>query len=106
MYQLFEIALKTKEIRLEESLNEIRRLNWYPNGLVLVKDDDGLQYVLDLTSFTLQCNISDLFPLSEGGWLPEDFLSREELVNSAITELRKLPFDLEILEIRRTIKHD
>ena len=44
MYQLFEIALKTKEIRLEESLNEIRRLNWYPNGLVLVKDDDGLQY--------------------------------------------------------------
>jgi len=106
MYQLFEIALKTKEIRLEESLNEIRRLNWYPNGLVLAKDDDGLQYVLDLTSFTLQCNISDLFPLSEGGWLPEDFLSREELVNSAITELRKLPFDLEILEIRRIIKHD
>jgi hypothetical protein len=50
--------------------------------------------------------MGELFPISEGKWLPEDFPSREELVNSAIMELRKLPFNLEIHEIRRIIKHE
>ncbi len=106
MYQLFEIILKHKEISLEENLSNIRNLSWYPDGLILVKDDDGLQYTLDLSAFTMKCTVSDLFPIDEGKWSPENFPSREELINSAIAQLNKLPFKLEISEIRRTVKHE
>jgi hypothetical protein len=106
MYQIFEITLKPKEIDLGKNLDKIKTLNWYSNGRNLVKDDDGLQYVLDLHSLSVKCVMSELFPVSEGKWLPEDFPSREELVNSAVTELRKLPINLEISEIRRVIKHE
>jgi len=106
MYQIFEITLKTHEIDVDKNLDKIKRLNWYLNGVTLVKDDNGLQYILDLSDFTLKCVMGDLFPLSEGRWLPEDFSSREELVTSAITKLRELPLNLEICEIRRIIKHE
>jgi len=106
MYQLFEIVLKPKEIDLEGNLDKIRTLNWYSNGMTLVKDDDGLQYLLDLTSLKLKCVTSELFPLEEGKWFPEDYPSREELVNIAIARLQKLPFNLEIDEIRRIVKHE
>jgi hypothetical protein len=106
MYQIFEITLKLKEMALEKNLDKTRTLNWHSNGLTLTKYDDGLQYVLDLYSLSLKCLMGELFPVSEGKWVPEDFPSREELVNSAITELRKLPFNLEIHEIRRIIKHE
>lgn len=106
MYQIFEITLKPKEIDLKNNLDKIKNLNWHFNGAILARDDDGLQYILDLSSLTLKCVMGELFPISEGKWLPEDFPSREELVNSAIMELRKLPFNLEIHEIRRIIKHE
>jgi len=106
VYQIFEITLKPKEIDLKNNLDKIKNLNWHFNGAILARDDDGLQYILDLSSLTLKCVMGELFPISECKWLPEDFPSREELVNSAIMELRKLPFNLEIHEIRRIIKHE
>jgi hypothetical protein len=106
VYQIFEITLKPKEIDLKNNLDKIKNLNWHFNGAILARDDDGLQYILDLSILTLKCVMGELFPISEGKWLPEDFPSREELVNSAIMELRKLPFNLEIHEIRRIIKHE
>ena len=106
MYQIFEITLRSKEIDLERNLNKIKSLSWYSDGLIFAKDDDGLHYILDLSIFRLKCVIGELFPIDEGNWLPEDFPSREELVNSAIAQLRKLPFNLEIDEIRRIIKHE
>ena len=106
MYQIFEITVKAHEIDLDKNLDKMKRLNWYLNGVTLAKDDNGLQYILDLSDFTLKCVMGDLFPLSEGRWLPKDFPSREELVTSAISKLRELPFSLEICEIRRIIKHE
>jgi hypothetical protein len=50
--------------------------------------------------------MGELFPISEGQWLPQEYPSREELVNVAISQLQKLPFDIEIVEIRRVVKHD
>ncbi|MGD0994503.1 MAG: hypothetical protein ABR909_03145 [Candidatus Bathyarchaeia archaeon] len=108
MYQIFEITLKPKEIDLEKNLDKINKLNWHSNGRLLVKDDDGLRYILDLSSLKLKlkCVMTELFPIEEGKWLPEDYPSREEIVNTAITELKKLPFNLEINEICRIIKHE
>jgi hypothetical protein len=106
MYLIFEITLKPKEIDLEKNLDKIKKLNWYCNGRILTKDDDGLQYILDLSSLNLKCIMSELFPIEEGEWLPKDCPSREEIVNTAIMKLKKLPFDLEINEIRRTVKHE
>jgi len=106
MYQLFEITLKPKEIDLEKNLDGINKLSWHSNGRILAKDDDGLQYVLDLSSLKLKCVMTELFPIEEGEWLPKDNPSREEIVNTALTELKKLPLDLEINEIWRTIKHE
>ena len=106
MYLIFEITLKPKEIDLEKNLDKIDKLNWHSNGRLLVKDDDGLQYILDLSFLKLKCVMSELFPIEEGEWLPEDYPSREELVNTTITALKRLPFNLEIDEIRRTIKHE
>jgi hypothetical protein len=87
-------------------LDKLKTLNWYSNGQVLVKDDGGLQYVLDLASLEFKCIMSELFPLEEGKWLPEECPSREELVNTAIARLQKLPFNLEIREVRRIVKHE
>jgi hypothetical protein len=106
MYQLFEIILRRKEINLEKNLTNIKRLGWYSDGYALVREDDSLQYSLDLSAFTLKCTMSELFPLSEGEWSSADFPSREELVNSAVAQLNELPFELEITEIRRTVKHE
>jgi len=106
MYQIFEIKLKPKEIDLLQKLDKINKLNWYSNGGNLVKTDDGLQYILDLSSLTLKCVMGELFPIREGQWLPQEYPSREELVNIAISQLQKLPFNIEIVEIRRVVKHD
>ncbi|MCW4047358.1 MAG: hypothetical protein NWE99_07345 [Candidatus Bathyarchaeota archaeon] len=106
MYQIFEITLKAEKIDLEGNISKIRALSWHSNGSTLVKEDDGLQYILDIPSLTLKCVMSELFPVGEGAWLPEDFPSREELVKSVIKELRKLPFGLEIQEIWRIVKHE
>ena len=106
MYQIFEITLKPKEIDLKNNLDKIKNLNWHFNGAILARDDDGLQYILDLTSFKLKCVMPELFPIEEGEWVPEDNPSREEIVKTAIAELNKLPFSLEITEIRRTVKHE
>jgi len=106
VYEIFEIKLKPKEIDLRQKLDKINKLNWYSNGGNFVKTDDGLQYILDLSSLTLKCIMGELFPISEGQWLPQEYPSREELVNVAISQLQKLPFDIEIVEIRRVVKHD
>jgi hypothetical protein len=106
MYQIFEIKLRPKEIDVEKNLDKLKTLNWYSNGRILVKDDDGLQYILDLYSLTLKCVMSELFPISEGKWLPEEYPSREEIVGTAITQLQKLPFNLEIEEVWRIVKHE
>jgi hypothetical protein len=106
MYQIFEITLKPKEIALKSDDAKIKSLGWYLDDSVLVKEDGGLQYILDLSAFTLKCVMRELFPIDEGKWLPEAFPSREELVNSAMVQLRKLPFDLEVNEVRRIVKHE
>jgi len=105
MYQIFEIKLKPQEINLESNLDKIKRLNWHQNGNVLVKEDDGLRYILDLSSFTFKCVMGELFLIDEGKWLPNENLSREELVTAALTDLEKLPFKPEISEILRIVKH-
>jgi len=106
MYQIFEITLKPKEIDLEKNLDKISKLNWYSNGRNLMKVDDGLQYILDLSCLKVKCVMSEIFPIEEGKWLPEGCPSREELIKTAITELKKLPFNLEIDEIRRIVKRE
>jgi hypothetical protein len=105
VYQLFEIVLKNNGgVNLEGLSSKLKNMGWYLDGCsVLVKEDDGLQYVLDLSAFKLKCIISELFPIDEGKWSPEAFPSREALVNSAIAQLRKLPLNLEIKEVRRII---
>jgi hypothetical protein len=106
MYQIFEITLKPKEINLKSISTKIKSSGWYLDDSVLVKEDDGLRYNLDLSNFTLKCVMSEMFPIDEGKWLPEEFPSREELVNSAMAQLRKLPLNLEINEVRRIVKHE
>jgi len=106
MYQIFEIMLKSKEVDLEKNLDKISILNWYSNGRNLIRVDDGLQYILDLSCLKVKCVISELFPLEEGKWLSEDYPAREETIKTAITELKKLPFNLEIDEIRRIVKRE
>jgi len=106
MYQIFEIKLKPKEIDWRQKLDKINKLNWYSNGGNLVKTDDGLQYILDLSNLRIRCLISELFPLEEGKWSPEDYPAREEMIKAMVTELEKLPFSLEIDEIRRIVKHE
>ena len=105
MYQIFEITLKPQEINLQK-LDKINKLCWYSNGGNLVKTDDGLQYILDLSNLKIKCLIGELFPIEEGKWSPEDHPAREELIMAMMTELRKLPFNLEIDEIQRIVKHE
>ncbi|MCW3996127.1 MAG: hypothetical protein NWE98_08280 [Candidatus Bathyarchaeota archaeon] len=106
MYEIFKIILKPKKIDVEKSLEKLPSLNWYPVDHKIVKDDDGLKYVIDLASFELKCMLGELFPIEIGEWLPKDYPSREELVNSAIGELKKLPFSLEVDRIQRVVKHE
>jgi hypothetical protein len=106
MYQIFEIKLRRKEIDLREKLDEINKLGWHSNGRNLTKTDGWLQYILDLSHFSVKCLVVELFPIEEGNWLPENYPSREEIVRIVITELEKLPFNLEIDEIQRTVKHE
>jgi len=106
MYQIFEIKLKPKEIDLRRKLDEVNRLNWHLNCGRLVKSDDGLEYVLDFSNFRLKCLVSNLFPVEEGEWSPSDYPSREEIVNAAIKELEKLPFNLEVVEVKRLVKNE
>jgi hypothetical protein len=61
---------------------------------------------LDLSHFGVKCLVNELFPIEEGEWLPEDYPGREEIIKTVITELKKLPFNLEIDEIQRTVKHE
>ncbi len=105
MYQIFEIALNSKKIELEKILPKAKVLRWFSNGPALVKEDDGLQYILDLSNFTLRCVISELFPIDEGKWLPVQHSSREDLVNTALSELQKLGLNLEVVDIIRVVKH-
>lgn len=106
MYQIFEIKLKPKEIDLQQKLDEVNKLSWHLNCGKLVKDDDGLEYVLDFSNFRMKCLVSGLFPIEEGWWSPRDYPAREEIVNAAIKELEKLPFNLEVVEVRRFIKNE
>jgi len=106
MYQIFEIKLKPKEIDLQEKLDQINKLNWYSDGRNLVKADARLQYILDLSNFRVTCLAIELFALEEGEWSSEDCPTREEIVKIVIKELEKLPLNLEIDEIQRTIKHE
>jgi hypothetical protein len=106
MYQIFEIKLKPKEIDLRQKLDKINKLNWYSNGGNLVKTDDELQYIFDLSNLRIQCLIGELFPIEEGKWSPEDYPAREEMIKTMMTELEKLPFNLEIDEIQRIVKHE
>jgi hypothetical protein len=105
MYQIFEIKLEPSKLDLEENLGKIGDLNWRPSGLSFVKEDDGLEYILDLSNFTLKCVTGDLFLIDEGSWTPEDNSSREELVKSALKELERLPFKLQVSKIIRNVKH-
>ena len=70
----------------------------------LIKYDDGLQYVLDFSNFSLRCLVGELFVIEEGEWSPLDYPAREEVVNMAIKELGKLPFNFEVVEIERVVK--
>lgn len=106
MYQIFEIKLKPKEIDLQQKLGEVNRLNRHLNCGKLVKDDDVLEYVLDFSNFRLKRLVSNLFPIEEGEWFPSDYPSREEIVNAAVKELEMLPFNLEVVEVKRFVKNE
>jgi hypothetical protein len=104
MYQIFEVKLKPAKIDLRSRLDEVNKLNWYQEDEKLIKYDDGLQYVLDLSDFSLRCLVGELFVIEEGEWTPMDHPAREEVVNTAIKELGKLPFNFEVVEVKRVVK--
>jgi hypothetical protein len=104
MYQIFEVKLKPAKIDLRDKLDEVNKLNWHLNGEKLIKYDDGLQYVLDFSNFSLRCLVGELFVIEEGEWSPLDYTTREEVVNMAIKELGKLPFNFEVVEVERVVK--
>ena len=104
MYQIFEVKLKPAKIDLRNRLAEVNKLNWHLEGGKLIKNDDGLQYVLDLSNFSLRCLVGELFVLEEGEWSPADHPAREEVVSMAIKELGKLPFSFEVVEVERVVK--
>jgi hypothetical protein len=104
MYQIFEVKLKPAKIDLRDKLDEVNKLNWHLNGEKLIKYDDGLQYVLDLSNFSLKCLVGELFVIEEGEWSPLDYPAREEVVNMAIKELQKLPFSFEVIGVERVVK--
>jgi hypothetical protein len=106
VYQIFEIMLKSKELDVEKNLDKVSVLDWYSNGRDPIQVDDGLQYILDLSCLKVKLVISELFRLEGGKWLSEDYPAREETVKTAITELKRLRFSLEIDEIRRIVKRE
>lgn len=82
MYQIFEVMLKSKEVDLEKNRDKISIPDWYSNGRNLIRVDNGLRCILDLSRLKVKCVISELFPLEEGKWLSE------ETIKTAITELK------------------
>jgi len=104
MYQIFEVKLKPAKIDLRTRLDEVNKLNWHLDGEKLIKNDDGLQYVLDFSNFSLRCLVGELFVMKEGEWSPLDYSAREEVISMAIRELGKLPFNFEVVEVERVVK--
>jgi hypothetical protein len=104
MYQIFEVKLKPAKIDLRDRLAEVNKLNWHLESGKLIKNDDGLQYVLDLPNFSLRCLVGELFVIKEGEWSPMDHPAREEVVSMAIKELGKLQFNFEVVEVERVVK--
>jgi hypothetical protein len=104
MYQIFEVKLKPAKIDLRDRLDEVNKLNWHLEDGKLIKYDDGLQYVLDLSNFSLKCLVGELFGIEEGEWSPANHPTREEVVSTAIKELGKLPFNFEAVEVVRVVK--
>lgn len=104
MYQIFEVKLKPAKIDLRGRLEEVNKLNWHLEGGKLIKYDDGLRYVLDLSNFSFRCLVGELFVIEEGEWSPADYPAREEVVSTAIKELEKLPFNFEVVEVERVVK--
>jgi hypothetical protein len=105
VYEIFEIKLKPKEDDFQKELDQADKLGWHINGRNLVKNDSGLQYVLDLSHFNVRCFVSELLPIEEGEWLSEDYPARDEIIRTVIIELEKLFLNVEISEIRRIAKH-
>lgn len=54
----------------------------------------------------MKCLVSGLFLIEESWWSPRDHPAREEIVNAAIKELEKLPFNLEVVEVRRFVRNE
>ncbi|MEM3578361.1 MAG: hypothetical protein QXX51_07970 [Candidatus Bathyarchaeia archaeon] len=106
MYQIFEIKLKPKEIDLRQKFDDVNRLNWYLNCGKLVRDDDELEHVLDFSNSRMKCLVSSLFPIEKDEWSPSDYPSRKEMVNTAIKELERLPFHLEVVKVKRFVKNE
>jgi len=104
VYEIFEIKLKPKENDFRKKLDQATKLGWHINGRNLVKTDGGLQYIMDLSHFNVRCLVSELFPIEEGEWSPEDYPARDEIIRMVITELQTF-FNVEINEIRRIVKH-
>jgi hypothetical protein len=104
VYEIFEIKLKIKENDFRKKLDQATKLGWHINGRNLVKTDGGLQYIMDLSHFNVRCLVSELFPIEEGEWSPEDYPARDEIIRMVITELETF-FNVEINEIRRIVKH-
>jgi hypothetical protein len=103
MYEIFEIKLKPKENDFQKKLDQGTKRGWHINGRNLVKTDGGLQYVLDLSQFNVRCLVSELFPIKEGEWSPEDYPARDGIVRTVITELETF-LNVEMDEIRRIVK--
>jgi hypothetical protein len=104
VYEIFEIKLKPKKNDFRKKLDQATKLGWHINGRNLVKTDGGLQYIMDLSHFNVRCLVSELFPIEEGEWSPEDYPARDEIIRMVITELETF-FNVEINEIRRIVKH-
>ena len=105
MYQIFEITLRPKEIN-HQADSKLKALGWYNDKQTLLKEVDGLRFSLDLNKFILKCIAGDLFPIDEGQWTSMSFPLREELVTAAVSELHKLPYGFEIVDIQRVIKRE
>ena len=61
---------------------------------------------MDFSNVRVTCLVSGLFLIEESWWSPRDHPAREEIVNAAIKELEKLPFNLEVVEVRRFVRNE
>jgi len=91
---MFEIRFKLKKpIDVKKAIIDIVKLKWsvYSDKELMKYDDmqDFARYILNLGNHpNLKCFITELFPEDEEEWNEDEYPNREEIVKSALEELK------------------